>query len=159
MSWLKVQAAKDYRIDPYLREACQADAEAHCKGTKPEKGQMQSCLVSIQQELHRNIVAHHAVKFYSTVAVLLGTQAGLKAVKRNMSAQADSNTTMMHSYMPLASIGAQSGCRLNYRSCGLATILLQYGPLWPRPQNWISSPATRGSITVGQSIHDIIPVS
>ena len=47
-----MQAAKDYRIDPYLREACQADAEAHCKGTKPEKGQMQSCLVSIQQEVH-----------------------------------------------------------------------------------------------------------
>ena len=40
------QAAKDYRVDPYLHEACQDDAEAHCKGTKPENGQVQACLVS-----------------------------------------------------------------------------------------------------------------
>lgn len=42
-----MQAAQDYRIDPYLHEACQADVEAHCKGTKSEKGQVQSCLVCI----------------------------------------------------------------------------------------------------------------
>ncbi len=41
-----MQAAKDYRIDPYLHEACQADAESYCKGTKAEKGQVQACLVS-----------------------------------------------------------------------------------------------------------------
>ncbi len=41
-----MQAAKDYRIDPYLHEACQAYAESYCKGTKAEKGQVQACLVS-----------------------------------------------------------------------------------------------------------------
>ena len=40
-----MQAAQDYRIDPYLYEACKADVEKHCKGTKPEKGQVQLCLV------------------------------------------------------------------------------------------------------------------
>lgn len=40
-----VQAAQDYRVDPYLREACQADIEAHCNGTKPERGGVQQCLV------------------------------------------------------------------------------------------------------------------
>lgn len=44
--WSLLQAAKDYRIDPYLHEACQADAESYCKGTKAEKGQVQACLVS-----------------------------------------------------------------------------------------------------------------
>ena len=40
-----MQAAQDYRIDPYLHEACQADVDTRCKGIKPEKGQVQACLV------------------------------------------------------------------------------------------------------------------
>ena len=40
-----MQAAQDYRINPYLHEACQADVDTHCKGIKPEKGQVQACLV------------------------------------------------------------------------------------------------------------------
>ncbi|KAL0026108.1 hypothetical protein WJX79_000228 [Trebouxia sp. C0005] len=44
-------AAKDYRIDPYLHEACQADAESYCKGTKAEKGQVQACLLRQQGRL------------------------------------------------------------------------------------------------------------
>lgn len=41
-------AAQDYRVDPYLREACQADIEAHCNGTKPERGGVQQCLLQGQ---------------------------------------------------------------------------------------------------------------
>ncbi|KAL0029670.1 hypothetical protein WJX79_001318 [Trebouxia sp. C0005] len=44
-------AAKDYRIDPYLHDACQADAESCCKGTKAEKGQVQACLLRQQGRL------------------------------------------------------------------------------------------------------------
>ena len=40
-----VQAAQDYRVDPYLHEACRADVDTRCKGVKPEKGQVQACLV------------------------------------------------------------------------------------------------------------------
>lgn len=44
-TWFHAQAAQDYRVDPYLRDACQADIEAHCSGTKPERGGVQQCLV------------------------------------------------------------------------------------------------------------------
>lgn len=40
-----LQGAKDYRTDPYLFEACEMDAERLCKGTQPEAGNVQSCLV------------------------------------------------------------------------------------------------------------------
>jgi hypothetical protein len=38
--------ARDYRADPSLREACAADAAAHCKDVKPGGGRVQACLVS-----------------------------------------------------------------------------------------------------------------
>ena len=40
-----MQAAQDYRTDPYLHKACQADVDKRCKGIKPEKGLVQECLV------------------------------------------------------------------------------------------------------------------
>ena len=40
-----MQAAQDYKVDPYLRQACHADVNTRCKGIKPEKGQVQACLV------------------------------------------------------------------------------------------------------------------
>ena len=40
-----MQAAQDYKVDPYLRQACEADVNTRCKGVKPEKGQVQACLV------------------------------------------------------------------------------------------------------------------
>lgn len=42
---VQLQGAQDYRIDPYLFEACQTDAERLCKGVQPEAGNVQSCLV------------------------------------------------------------------------------------------------------------------
>ena len=45
MYMVLLQGAKDYRIDPYLFEACEMDADRLCKGTQPEAGNVQSCLV------------------------------------------------------------------------------------------------------------------